>query len=144
LVYSIVGVTDSVPVVAIDNTIFKAVCGDAAEAYRFEYINEEHCPRRDNSTYHGGFTSLGSLVGDGWYSHDCNEENKHDFNLVRGIFSPYLGIVADPIGLSYYDDNNILRNANTEKLRGYSKTFTIYNTDVHDKSQPRREFKIRM
>jgi len=46
LEYKIVGITDNVPVVAIDNTIFRGVLGSDAEAYRFEFINEEHSARR--------------------------------------------------------------------------------------------------
>ncbi|WP_295723472.1 hypothetical protein [uncultured Leptotrichia sp.] len=70
-IYNIVSVTDNVPVVAIGNTIFKSVIGSDAEAYRFAYINEEHCAKRE-----------------------LNTKNSSDYNLVRGIYSPYLGIVA--------------------------------------------------
>lgn len=139
--YKIVGVTDSVPVVAIDNTIFKAVCGDAAEAYRFEYINEEHCPRRDNSSYHGDFWSAMG-VGNDNYNHNQNESNQHDFNLVRGLYSPYLGIVAS--GTAYYIDKyNNNRSCDKEKLRGYSKTFTIYDNSYNNNDE-QTNFLVRM
>mgnify|MGYP000118167997 FL=1 len=49
-IYNIVSVTDNVPVVAIGNTIFKSVIGSDAEAYRFAYINEEHCAKRELNT----------------------------------------------------------------------------------------------
>jgi hypothetical protein len=44
-VYKICSVTDSVPVVAIDKTIFKSVIGTEQEAFRFAYINEEHAAK---------------------------------------------------------------------------------------------------
>jgi len=43
--YKIVSVTDNVPIVAIDNTIFKGVLGSEQEAFRFSFINEEHAPK---------------------------------------------------------------------------------------------------
>ena len=89
-IYNIVSVTDNVPVVAIGNTIFKSVIGSDAEAYRFAYINEEHCAKRE-----------------------LNTKNSSDYNLVRGIYSPYLGIVAHS-------------TTTTEKQRGYCRTFNIY------------------
>lgn len=89
-IYNIVSVTDNVPVVAIGNTIFKSVIGSDAEAYRFAYINEEHCAGRY-----------------------FNTKNSEDYNLVRGIYSPYLGIVAHS-------------TTTTEKNRGYCRTFNIY------------------
>ena len=110
LKYKIVGITDNVPVVAIDNTIFRGVLGSAAEAYRFEYINEEHCARRFQGT------------GD-----EYNSANEHDFNLARGIYSPYLGIVALNQSVIYNS-----KNLNTEKLRQYCRTFTIYDDSYND------------
>ena len=98
--FKLVSVTDTVPVVAIDNTIFKSVIGSEAEAYRFSYINEEHCAYRKNLSLVGG---------------DNNSENKHDFNLVRGIFSPYLGIVTK----NPYDDD-------------YCKLFNIYYPNTYN------------
>ena len=74
--FKIVSVTDNVPVVAIDKTIYRSVLGSEAEAYRFAYINEEHSPYRLAAyTY-------------------ANYKDEHDFNLARGIYSPYLGIDA--------------------------------------------------
>ena len=73
--FDIVSVTDNVPVVAVNNTIFKSVIGSDMEAYRFAYINEEHCAYRriPRTDYRNHYTY-------------------QDFNLVRGIYSPYLGI----------------------------------------------------
>ena len=63
----IISVTDDTPSVAIDNTIFRSKLGDAEEAYQFRYI-------------------------------EANNRSKSDaYNLVRGIYSPYLGIVANDI-----------------------------------------------
>lgn len=106
LSYKIVGVTENVPIVAIDNTIFKGVCGDTQEAYRFEYINEEHSANR----------------GISW-------EYDRDFNFVRGVYTPYLGIVSQTI------------NNKTEKQRGYCRTFNIYADNV--KNSFRENYKIR-
>lgn len=60
----IISVTDDTPSVAIDNTIFRSKLGDAEEVYQFRYI-------------------------------EANNRSKSDaYNLVRGIYSPYLGIVS--------------------------------------------------
>ncbi len=60
----IISVTDDTPSVAIDNIIFRSKLGDAEEAYQFRYI-------------------------------EANNRSKSDaYNLVRGIYSPYLGIVS--------------------------------------------------
>lgn len=60
----IISVTDDTPSVAINNTIFRSKLGDAEEAYQFRYI-------------------------------EANNRSKSDaYNLVRGIYSPYLGIVS--------------------------------------------------
>lgn len=60
----IISVTDDTPSVAIGNTIFRSKLGDAEEAYQFRYI-------------------------------ETNNRSKSDAcNLVRGIYSPYLGIVS--------------------------------------------------
>lgn len=60
----IISVTDDVSSVAIGEDIFRSKLGDAEEAYQFRYIETNN--RSDSEAY----------------------------NLVRGIFSPYLGIVA--------------------------------------------------
>ena len=109
----IVAVTDSVPVVAIDNYIYRAVCGDAAEAYRFEYITEEHCPKRMFKEVESGAFDDDEL----W----ANLENIHDFNMVRGLFSPYLGM-----SLVKTDDDDF-PNSETERNRQYGQTINIYN-----------------
>lgn len=118
--FKIISVTDNVPVVAIDNTIFKSVIGSEMEAYRFAYINEEHCAHRVNISY----------------NNNCNKENSHDFNLVRGIYSPYLGIVSnrEEKGNSSSSDNN------------YCKLFNIYYPDTYAGTvlQTERLFKTRM
>lgn len=100
----IVSVTDTVPVVAIDNTVFKSVIGTENEAYRFSYINEEHCATRDLDFYTGNV--------------DYNKLDEHDFNLVRGIYSPYLGITSEEI--------------RTEKSLGYGRTFNIYYDNINN------------
>jgi hypothetical protein len=82
--YKIVSVTDSVPVVAIDNTIFKSVLGSEQESFRFEFINEEHAPKSCFKHVKDGHTDR--ML--------CNTENKTDFNLVRGYYTPYLGLVC--------------------------------------------------
>ena len=60
----IISVTDDTPSVAIGDTIFRSKLGNAEEAYQFRYI-------------------------------ETNNRSKSDAcNLVRGIYSPYLGIVS--------------------------------------------------
>lgn len=61
----IISVTDDVPSVAIDETIFRSKLGDAEEAYQFRYI-ESNKKSDSNAT-----------------------------NLVRGIYSPYIGIKSN-------------------------------------------------
>lgn len=63
----IISVTDDVPSVAIGDTIFRSKLGDAEEAYQFRYIETD------------------------------NKSKSDAYNLVRGIYSPYLGIVANDI-----------------------------------------------
>lgn len=101
--FKIVSVTDTVPIVAIDNTIFKSTIGSEAEAYRFSYINEEHCANRRNESKD---------------DHDNNSKNEHDFNLVRGIFSPYLGIVVTTPQSSNPNEQ--------EDFQNYCKIFNVY------------------
>ncbi len=60
----IIAVTDDVPSVAIGDNIFRSKLGDAEEAYQFRYIE------------------------------DNNRSKTDAYNLVRGIYSPYLGIVV--------------------------------------------------
>lgn len=105
--FKIASVTDSAPIIAIDNTIFKSAIGSAQEAFRFSYINEEHCAAR--------FGSKGNSES----TKEHNGGDKHDFNLVRGLYSPYLGIVAPDSILS-------------EKQTGWSKVFNIYDDSVQD------------
>ena len=100
--FKIIAVTEELPTVAIDNTIFTSIAGNSQEAYRTSYINEQHSARRKRAS-----------------NNDRTDKNDDDFNFVRGIFSPYLGIVA-----SKYSDSN--DNFITEKERGYSRTFNIY------------------
>lgn len=100
--FKIIAVTEELPTVAIDNTIFASIAGNSQEAYRTSYINEQHSARRKRAS-----------------NNDRTNENDHDFNFVRGIFSPYLGIVAS----KYSDETNKFI---TEKERGYSRTFNIY------------------
>lgn len=100
--FKIIAVTEELPTVAIDNIIFTSIAGNSQEAYRTSYINEQHSARRKCS-----------------FNKNHTNENNHDFNFVRGIFSPYLGIVAS----KYSDETNKFI---TEKERGYSRTFNIY------------------
>lgn len=80
----IISVTDDTPSVAIDNTIFRSRLGDAEEAYQFRYI-------------------------------EANNRSKSDaYNLVRGIYSPYLGIVSKG-NISYNSIINIY-------IPGYSES----------------------
>ena len=80
----IISVTDDTPSVAIDNTIFRSKLGDAEEAYQFRYI-------------------------------EANNRSKSDaYNLVRGIYSPYLGIISKG-NISYNSIINIY-------IPGYSES----------------------
>ena len=80
----IISVTDDTPSVAIDNTIFRSKLGDAEEAYQFRYT-------------------------------EANNRSKSDaYNLVRGIYSPYLGIVSKG-NISYNSIINIY-------IPGYSES----------------------
>ena len=80
----IISVTDDTPSVAIGNTIFRSKLGDAEEAYQFRYI-------------------------------ETNNRSKSDaYNLVRGIYSPYLGIVSKG-NISYNSIINIY-------IPGYSES----------------------
>ena len=100
--FKIIAVTEELPTVAIDNTIFSSIAGNSQEAYRTSYINEQHSARRKRAS-----------------NNDRTNKNDDDFNFVRGIFSPYLGIVASPF-------SNEVDKFITEKERGYSRTFNIY------------------
>lgn len=117
--FKIISVTDNVPVVAIDNTIFKSVIGSDMEAYRFAYINEEHCTYRyKNENHHNNSCENGK-----GNNTKKTSANANDFNLVRGIFSPYLGIVAEE------EQFNALARMYTEGRRPiYNQclTFNIY------------------
>lgn len=85
--FKICSVTDDVPVIAIDNTVFKSILGNSSEAYLYSYINEE------------GGTGL-------------NYDKKADYNIARGLYGPYLGIVSNATdGELQYD---------------YCRTFNIY------------------
>ena len=110
-VYKICSVTDSVPVVAIDKTIFKSVIGTEQEAFRFAYINEEHAAKQQWTKDEKG--------DDHYYTKNANE----DWNLVRGIFSPYLGIVSDT----------------NERDNRYCHTFNIYYPEVANPEELRMQ-----
>lgn len=80
----IISVTDDTPSVAIGNTIFRSKLGNDEEAYQFRYI-------------------------------ETNNRSKSDaYNLVRGIYSPYLGIVSKG-NISYNSIINIY-------IPGYSES----------------------
>ena len=100
--FKIIAVTEDLPTVAIDNIIFTSIAGNSQEVYRTSYINEQHSALRHLS-----------------FDNNHTSSNDHDFNFVRGIFSPYLGIVASPF-------SNEVDKFITEKERGYSRIFNIY------------------
>ena len=102
LTYKICSVTDNVPVVAIDNTIFKSVIGSAQEAYRFSFINEEKGPAR-------------------WTGQTHENSKNQDFNLIRGIYSPYLGIISENLHDITGDSIRSFSEPQTEKDRGYKE-----------------------
>jgi hypothetical protein len=54
-----------------------------------------------------------------------------DFNLVRGYYSPYLGMVCTQYKDNYdkYSDEFYWDN---EKGRGYGRNFTIYDSSYED------------
>lgn len=80
----IISVTDDTPSVAIGNIIFRSKLGNDEEAYQFRYI-------------------------------ETNNRSKSDaYNLVRGIYSPYLGIVSKG-NISYNSIINIY-------IPGYSES----------------------
>ena len=109
--FKICSVTDSVPVVAIDKTIFKSVIGTEQEAFRFAYINEEHAAKQQWTKEEEG--------DDHYYTKNSDE----DWNLVRGIFSPYLGIVSDT----------------NERNNRYCHTFNIYYPEVANPEELRMQ-----
>ena len=111
--YKICSVTDNVPIVAVDNTIFQSVLGSEQEAYRIAYINEEHAGKAQWTK------------NDNHDNHFYCSENRHDWNLARGIFSPYLGIVSK----SVIKEGQIEQ---TERDRRYCRTFNIYTEDFED------------
>ena len=128
--FKICSVTDNVPIVAIDNTIFQSVLGTAEEAYRIAYINEEHSGKAQ------------------WTKDDKNDnhyycsENAHDWNLARGIFSPYLGIIAvNSVNKTYINkDGEEVTAIQTERDRRYCRRFNIY---IKDYKETKQQFNIR-
>ena len=106
--FSIISVTDSSPIAAIENTIYKSVIGSDAEAYRFGYINEEHCDLR--------------FMWDSEAKNKTNWQNNHDFNLVRGIYSPYLGINSEEV--EFQVPHNL--STDTTNIQNQCLTFNIY------------------
>ena len=111
--YKICSVTDNVPIVAVDNTIFQSVLGSEQEAYRIAYINEEHAGKAQWTK------------DDNHDNHFYCSENRHDWNLARGIFSPYLGIVSKSVIKGEHIEQ-------TERDRRYCRTFNIYTEDFED------------
>ena len=71
---TICSVTEDVPTVALNKSIFKLEIGKAEEAYRFSYA------QRDSGTYNAG-------------DEDFDKINRAT-NIVRGKYSPYLAIVG--------------------------------------------------
>ena len=127
LTYKICSVTDNVPVVAIDNTIFKSVIGSAQEAYRFSFINEEKGPAR--------YTDF--------FGTDTHENSrKQDFNLIRGIYSPYLGIISEDLHDITGDSIRSFSEPQTEKDRGYSRTFNIYYNNYNDTTKTKYQVRF--
>lgn len=111
--FNIVSVTDNVPIVAVNNTIFKSVIGSDMEAYRFSYINEEHCAYR---------RTLGDYR---------NHYEHQDFNLVRGIYSPYIGIDSNK---KEFVSNCFLKEGESE-VYNQCKLFNIYYPGTYDTSE---------
>ena len=112
--FDIVSVTDNVPVVAVNNTIFKSVIGSDMEAYRFAYINEEHCAYRriPRTDYRNHYTY-------------------QDFNLVRGIYSPYLGI--DSSKAEFVSDCGFDPHTSADKgTYNQCKLFNVYYPGTYD------------
>lgn len=61
----LISVTEDVPTVASETNVFRSVCGNAQEAYRFKYAFKE------------------------------GNKNKNDTNLLRGIWHPYIAAIFD-------------------------------------------------
>ena len=70
-------VTEDVPTIALDKTIFKLELGKAEEAYRFNYAQV------DNSTYSAGNEDFDFI--------------NNSTNIVRGKYSPYLAISGNTL-----------------------------------------------
>ena len=128
--YKICSVTDNVPIVAIDNTIFQSVLGSDQEAYRIAYINEEHAGKAQWTK------------DDSHDNHFYSSENKHDWNLIRGIFSPYLGMISsENIIKSFINEEKKEEFVEqTERDRRYCRTFNIY---IEDFDNTEMQFNIR-
>jgi hypothetical protein len=94
---TICSVTENVSSVAIKDKVFKLNQGQAEEAYRFSYAED------DNGTYSAGDENYDSV----------NEAT----NIVRGIYSPYLAIYSPTrlaTGITYNIYTNSEINTNQE------------------------------
>lgn len=79
----IVSITDDVPLVAIEDTIYRGVLGSAEEAFRFRYAEIENRGKVKVPVQKKVFGATVTV-----------QEEREPTNLVRGIFSPYLGIIS--------------------------------------------------
>ena len=70
----IIGVPDNISCIGIENTLFRSRAGETEEAWRYRYVAEE----------------ITSTSGDGY--------QKINTDIVRGSFSPYLGMTNNIIG----------------------------------------------
>lgn len=80
----VVGLQDSQPTAAANNYIYRAKAGDASEAYRYRLIGDLQ-KQNDNGTLSA-------------------KDLQNDCRLVRGLFSPYLGLNSSELDIdTYYD-----------------------------------------
>ena len=123
----IVSVTDEVPSVAIEDTIFKSQVGDSASAYKTSYLKINDI---ESSTIKGYKNPIDIVRG---------ESSTIPINIVRGIYSPYLGIVTTQnqpllrlinIYQSGYSENKMqeyfsIRYEDSSAYRAISQRYTI-------------------
>lgn len=119
-------VTEDVPTVALNKSIFKLEIGKAEEAYRFGYA------QKDNGTYNAG-------------DEDFDKIN-NSTNIVRGKYSPYLAILGTnlKVGELYniyqdsYSDNNqqyLNRMNSSEPFYAISDRYNWDEFDVEEREK---------
>ena len=91
----IVAVTDEIPQVAIDDTIFRGVAGSAEEAYRFRFIQQE---KYDNEEQPKDLSFIAKAYGIEKDSKRLtlfkSTESIKPHEYARGLYSPYLGMIS--------------------------------------------------